>query len=176
MPQQPSAHRIKSHPFTPFQGQQRSTGSSGRPLKYQSPNKSTWSSNRHSNPQNQNPGTTRQINFATCSSTKQKPTKLVTDIKNETFQLNENSKMIANIPKSKESIEKIVDKLLNLLETRSKGVWSTQIEVEFRRKFKVNLPDNWTEKIKNSKEANNRIKIDSIGDRYVNVLESVHYN
>ena len=84
--------------------------------------------------------------------------------------------MIANIPKSKESIEKIVDKLLNLLETRSKGVWSTQIEVEFRRKFKVNLPDNWTEKIKNSKEANNRIKIDSIGDRYVNVLESVHYN
>ena len=75
--------------------------------------------------------------------------------------------MIANIPKSKESIEKTVDKLLNLLETRSKGVWSSQIEVEFRRKFKVNLPDNWAETIKKSKEANNSIKIDSVGDRYV---------
>jgi len=43
--------------------------------------------------------------------------------------------------------DKVISRIVDLVGSRSNGVWSTQIEVEYKRKFKgeAGLPDKWTE-------------------------------
>ena len=42
--------------------------------------------------------------------------------------------------------DKVISRIVDLVGSRSNGVWSTQIEVEYKRKFKgeAGLPDKWT--------------------------------
>ena len=42
--------------------------------------------------------------------------------------------------------DKVISRIVDLVGSRSNGVWSTQIEVEYKRKFKgeADLPDKWT--------------------------------
>ena len=46
-------------------------------------------------------------------------------------------------PKTTKSMEHVAQELLDLIGNRGNGVWSTQLEVEYKRKFKEELPDQW---------------------------------
>ena len=54
----------------------------------------------------------------------------------------------------------------DLVGKRSNGVWSTQIEVEYKKKYNRNLPDKWPNKIEASDEASKKLRVDKpIADR-----------
>ena len=53
-----------------------------------------------------------------------------------------------------------------LVGKRSNGVWSTQIDVEYKKKYNRNLPDKWPDKIEASDEASKKLRVDKpIADR-----------
>ena len=70
------------------------------------------------------------------------------------------------VQQTDEAIEPLVDIILDLVGKRSNGVWSTQIEVECKRKYNKNLPDKWPDKIEASTEASKKLRVDKpIADR-----------
>ena len=74
----------------------------------------------------------------------------------------------SDVPQSDEAIEPLVDIILDLVGKRTNGVWSTQIEVEYKEKFKKALPDKWPDKIEASTEAGKKLRVDKpIADRYI---------
>ena len=46
-------------------------------------------------------------------------------------------------PKTTKSMDRVAQELYELIGQRGNGVWSTQLDVEYKRKFKEELPDNW---------------------------------
>jgi len=100
------------------------------------------------------------------------------DISSHTNSTNNNSVMSmpighfepesAAIQESNEAIEPLVDIILELVGKRSNGVWSTQIDVEYKKKYNRNLPDKWPDKIEASDEASKKLRVDKpIADRYI---------
>ena len=78
------------------------------------------------------------------------------------------SSAASDVPQSDEAIEPLVDIILDLVGKRTNGVWSTQIEVEYKEKFKKALPDKWPDKIEASDEAGKKLRVDKpIADRYI---------
>jgi hypothetical protein len=41
----------------------------------------------------------------------------------------------------------LIDRVVGLVATRTNGVWSTRVEIEYNQKFGQNLPPHWTERI-----------------------------
>ena len=67
-----------------------------------------------------------------------------------------------------EDIENLVDQIFELVGIRSNGVWSTQIDVEYKRKYNKSLPEKWPMMIGPSKEASKKLRVDNpIGGRYI---------
>jgi len=50
---------------------------------------------------------------------------------------------LEQFPKTAKSMEHVAQELLDLIGNRCNGVYSTQLEVESKRKFKEELPDQW---------------------------------
>ena len=60
-----------------------------------------------------------------------------------------------------DNLSSIIDRIVKLVGTRTNGVWSTQIEVEYSRQFKgEKLPDNWPEKIEKNSYGQLKLRID----------------
>ena len=69
---------------------------------------------------------------------------------------------------NEDAIEPYVDRIFELVGNRMNGVWSTQIDVEYKRKFQKSLPDKWPEKIESSKESSKKLRVDQpIMGRYI---------
>ena len=80
--------------------------------------------------------------------------------------ISEKAKMATNNPDI--DIEQFVDRIVKLVGKRSNGVWSTQIDVEFKKSFKQTLPDKWPDKIEKSEAASRRLRVDRpIEGRYI---------
>ena len=65
--------------------------------------------------------------------------------------------------------DSVVDRIVSLVGTRTNGVWSTQIDVEYERKFKgEKLPDKWPDKIESSCYGKLKLRVDRpIPDRCI---------
>ena len=69
---------------------------------------------------------------------------------------------------NEDAIEPYVDRIFELVGNRMNGVWSTQIDVEYKRKYQKSLPDKWPEKIESSKESSKKLRVDQpIMGRYI---------
>jgi hypothetical protein len=67
-----------------------------------------------------------------------------------------------------QGIDHLVDRIVQLVGKRSNGVWSTQIDIEYKREFKSTLPDKWPDRIEDSKVASVRLRVDRpIEGRYI---------
>jgi len=67
-----------------------------------------------------------------------------------------------------QDIEPLIDKIYGLVGNRYNGVWSTQVDVEFKRKYGKTLPEKWPELIEPSKKASKMLRMDNpIEGRYV---------
>lgn len=75
----------------------------------------------------------------------------------------------SNISKSEEQdFEPLIDRIFELVGNRSNGVWSTQIDVEYKRKYQRTLPTNWPSMIEPSEEASKKLRVDNpIEGRYI---------
>lgn len=69
---------------------------------------------------------------------------------------------------NEDAIESYVDRIFELVGNRTNGVWSTQIDVEYKRKYQKSLPDKWPSKIESSKEGSLKLRVDEpINGRYI---------
>ena len=74
----------------------------------------------------------------------------------------------AMVPTSQASAEELMQKVAELIGERLNGVWSTRIVVEFRKKYKTELPKDWIQRIKSLKNFSKVLKLDQhIGDIYI---------
>ena len=47
-------------------------------------------------------------------------------------------------------MKKYIDRIFELVGTRTNGVWSTQIDVEYSRMYKEKLPEKWPDQVENN--------------------------
>jgi hypothetical protein len=74
----------------------------------------------------------------------------------------------STVPTSPASTEELMKKICELIGDRSNGVWSTCVAVEFRKKFKTELPNDWIKRIQSLKNSSNILKfVQHIGDIYI---------
>jgi len=67
-----------------------------------------------------------------------------------------------------QDIEPLIDKICGLVGNRYNGVWSTQVDVEFKRKYGKTLPEKWPVLIEPSEKASKKLRVDNpIEGRYV---------
>ena len=69
---------------------------------------------------------------------------------------------------NEDAIESYVDRIFELVGNRTNGVWSTQIDVEYKKKYQKSLPDKWPSKIESSQEGSQKLRVDEpINGRYI---------
>ena len=67
-----------------------------------------------------------------------------------------------------QDIEPLIDKIYGLVGNRYNGVWSTQVDVEFKRKYGKTLPEKWPVLIEPSEKASKKLRVDNpIEGRYI---------
>ena len=72
------------------------------------------------------------------------------------------------VPTSQASAEELMKKICEVIGDRPNGVWSTRIAVEFRKKFKTELPNDWIQRIQSLKNFSKVLKlVQHIGDIYI---------
>ena len=71
-------------------------------------------------------------------------------------------------PTQPQDIEPLIDKIYGLVGNRYNGVWSTQVDVEFKRKYGKTLPEKWPVLIEPSEKASKKLRVDNpIEGRYI---------
>ena len=71
-------------------------------------------------------------------------------------------------PTQPQDIEPLIDKIYGLVGNRYNGVWSTQVDVEFKRKYGKPLPEKWPVLIEPSEKASKKLRVDNpIEGRYI---------
>ena len=71
-------------------------------------------------------------------------------------------------PTQPQDIEPLIDKIYGLVGNRYNGVWSTQVDVEFKRKYGKPLPEKWPVLIEPSEKASKKLRVDNpIAGRYI---------
>lgn len=71
-------------------------------------------------------------------------------------------------PTQPQDIEPLIDKIYGLVGNRYNGVWSTQVDVEFKRKYGKTLPEKWPVLIEPSEKASKKLRVDNpIAGRYI---------
>jgi len=71
-------------------------------------------------------------------------------------------------PTQPQDIEPLIDKICGLVGDRYNGVWSTQVDVEFKRKYGKPLPEKWPVLIEPSEKASKKLRVDNpIEGRYI---------
>ena len=75
----------------------------------------------------------------------------------------------ANTNEKAEDIEPLIDRIYELVGNRYNGVWSTQIDVEYKRKYEgKTLPEKWPVLIEESEKASVKLRVDNlIQGRYI---------
>ena len=69
---------------------------------------------------------------------------------------------------SEDAIESYVDRTFELVGNLTNGVWSTQIDVKYKKKYQKSLPDKWPSKIESSQEGSQKLRVDKpTNGRYI---------
>lgn len=110
-----------------------------------------------------------KLNISEASTNNNVSTSSVMSMPIGVFGAPEMTAKIGLTEKASEDLDDVlVDRIVHLVGKRSNGVWSTQIDVEYKRQYSKALPDNWPDKAEASDEACKKLRVERpLEGRYI---------